>query len=331
MTTSITTTPTRGLHRNAVACGLGEPLERRRSALWLGSVLVLAALAVSTGCTRLVASSMGDALAEDSLVYAGDDDVELVGAAIPFGLKTIETLLVQVPEHRGLLTAAVRGFTQYAYIYVQLPADELEERDVAAAYDERARARRLYLRARDYGLRGLGFDHDEALARLRRQPDTALADLGDESLETLYWTGIAWSAAIALGKDQPLLIADLPVVDALVARTTALDPDFDDGGLHTFLISYEMGRPGGGTVATEIAYRHFQRAVELSEGQRVAPYVAMAESVTVAQRQRSAFEDLLEQALAVDTDGRAEWRLANHVMQHRARWLLARTDTFFPE
>ena len=114
MTTTFTTTRTRVLHRNAVSRGLDEPDTRRRWTLWLGPFLILAALAVSTGCTRLVASSMGDALAEDSLVYAGDDDVELVGAAIPFGLKTIETLLVQVPQHRGLLTAAARGFTQYA-------------------------------------------------------------------------------------------------------------------------------------------------------------------------------------------------------------------------
>ncbi len=293
--------------------------------------LVLTALALSSGCANLVASSMGDALAEDSLVYAGDDDIELVGAAIPFALKTIETLLVKVPEHRGLLKAAARGFTQYAYVYVQLPADELEERDVAAAYDERARARRLYQRARDYGLRGLGFDSDAALARLHRQPQSELAGIGAEDLETLYWTGIAWSAAISLGKDQPALIAGLPIVDAIVARATALDPDFDDGGLQTFLISYEMGRPGAGAEAAEIAYQHFQRAVELSGGQRVAPYVAMAESVAIAQRQRRAFEDRLEQALAIDTDGRAEWRLANHVMQRRARWLLARTDTFFLE
>jgi len=326
-----TTTRTRRLHRNAVASGLDEPMARRRSTLIPGLVLVLAALSHATGCTRLVASSMGDALAEDSLVYAGDEDVELVGAAIPFGLKTIETLLVQVPDHRGLLTAAVRGFTQYAYVYVQLPADELEERDVAAAYDQRARARRLYLRARNYGLRGLGFGHEDGLAQLRGEPRTALAGMGDENLETLYWTGIAWSAAIALGKDQPALIADLPVVDAIVARATALDPDFDHGGLQTFLISYAMGRPGADAEAAMIAYQHFQRAVELSGGQRVAPYVAMAESVTIARRQRPAFENLLVQALAVDADERAEWRLANHVMQRRARWLLARTDTFFLE
>jgi len=296
-------------------------------------LLVLTAALFAWGCSpsRIVASSMGDALAGNSLVYAGDDDIELVGSAIPFGLKTIESLLVEVPEHQGLLKAAARGFTQYSYVYVQLPADETEERNVAAAYDARARARRLYLRARDYGLRGLGFDSEEALSRLQLEPRHALAGVTAEHMETLYWTGVAWSAAISLGKDQPALIAGLPVVDALVARATALDPDFDDGGLHTFLISYEMGRPGGAGEAAEIALQHFQRAVELSSGERVAPFVAMAESVSVARRQRQAFEDLLSRALAIDADARAEWRLANHVMQRRARWLLAHKDTYFSE
>ena len=296
-------------------------------------VLVLAIALIASACSpsRIVASSMGDALAENSLVYAGDDDIELVGSAIPFGLKTIETLLIEVPRHQGLLKAAARGFTQYSYVYVQLPADETEERNVAAAYDARARARRLYLRARDYGLRGLGFDSEKALTRLQREPQHALAGMTAENMETLYWTGVAWSAAISLGKDQPALLAGLPTVDALIARATSLDPDFDDGGLHTFLISYEMGRPSGGADAVEIAHQHFQRAVELSNGERVAPFVAMAESVSVAQGQRQTFEDLLAQALAIDADARAEWRLANHVMQRRARWLLAHKDTYFLE
>ena len=304
---------------------------RHRSTLWVRPVLLLAALALSSGCARLVASSVGDALAKNSLVYAGDDDVELVGAAIPFGLKTMETLLVQVPEHRALLTAAARGFTQYAYVYVQLPADELEDIDVAAAYDQRARARRLYLRARDYGLRGLGFNSDDALTELRLEPRRVLADTGAGDMEALYWTGIAWSAAVSLAKDEPALIAELPVIDAIIDRAASLDPDFDDGGLHTFLISYEMGRRGTTREAAGIAEQHFQRAVNLSHGQRVAPFVAMAESVTVANGQSLEFQRLLEQGLAVDADGRAEWRLANHVMQRRARWLLARSDSYFLE
>jgi len=117
----------------------------------------------------------------------------------------------------------------------------------------------------------------------------------------------------------------------MIARATALDPDFDAGGLHTFLITYEMARPGGGAQAVAIATRHFQHAVALSDGERVAPFVAMAETVSIKQRERQTFEKLLERALTIDADARAEWRLANHVMQRRARWLLTRKDVYFLE
>ena len=92
-------------------------------------VPALCLVAAVSGCSvrQYAASSIGDALAEGGGVYASDNDIEFVGAAIPFGLKTMESLLETVPEHRGLLLAATRGFTQYAYVYVQMPADDLLE------------------------------------------------------------------------------------------------------------------------------------------------------------------------------------------------------------
>ena len=46
------------------------------------------------------------------------NDIELVGDALPFSLKTVEGLLAEVPEHKGLLLTAASGFTQYSYVYV---------------------------------------------------------------------------------------------------------------------------------------------------------------------------------------------------------------------
>lgn len=271
------------------------------------------AIVSSTGCSlrQYAAGSLGDALAEGGDVYASDDDIDLVGAATPFGLKTIESLLETVPEHKGLLLAATRGFTQYAYVYVQLPAEYAEDRDVAYAYRQLERARRLYLRARDYGLRGLKVAPD----------DVAL----------LYWTGVAWTAAIALSKDRPEELAGLRDADALIQRATALDPDFDHGTLQTFLIGYEMGRPDAAVGAEKRARAHFARAVALSGGLQAAPFVSLAESVSVARHDRPEFEGLLKRALAVDPNARPEWRLANLVMQRRARRLLAHAEEFFPE
>jgi hypothetical protein len=290
---------------------------------------LLALLAVAPGCSvrQMAASSIGDALAGGGDAYAADDDIDLIGAATPFGLKTIESLLGTVPEHRGLLLAAARGFTQYGYVWVQMPAEEMEEHDVRAAYAQHARARRLYLRARDYGLRGLGLTREA----MRADPAAALSRATREDVPLLYWTALAWGAAISLSKDDPAIIAGLPAVDALVRRAAELDIDWDSGALRSFLIGYELNRPNAARDAVALARRHFERAVELSGGQQAGPYVSLAESVAVARRDRREYESLLRQALAVDPDRRPEWRLANLVMQRRARWLLARAGTQFPE
>src|SRR5437868_11815300 len=117
-------------------------------------------LAVS-GCSikRIAVNKLGDALAGGGTTFASDDDPELVKAAVPFSLKLMESLLSESPKHQGLLFATASGFTQYAYAFVQEDADELEEKDLTTANEMRARARKLYLRARNYGLRGLQSRH----------------------------------------------------------------------------------------------------------------------------------------------------------------------------
>ena len=71
--------------------------------------------------------------------------------------------------------------------------------------------------------------------------------------------------------------------------------------------------------------------MELSHGELAAPFVAMAETVSVQKQDRAEFKSLLERALAIDPDAKPEWRLENMVMQRRARWLLARADELFVE
>jgi predicted anti-sigma-YlaC factor YlaD len=59
--------------------------------------------------------------------------------------------------------------------------------------------------------------------------------------------------------------------------------------------------------------------------------VTLAEAVSVAERNRDEFEQLLRHALALDVAKAPESRLANLVMQRRARWLLGRTDKLFAD
>lgn len=289
---------------------------------------MLMTLAVTPGCSfkRVAVNKLGDALAGGGTTFASDDDPELVKAAVPFSLKLMESLLNESPKHQGLLLAASSGFTQYSYAFVQQDAEELEGTDVAASLEKRQRARRLYLRARDYALRGLESAHPGFSNALRADALTAVRQLTRRDAPQTYWAAASWAAATVVIKDNAELINDLPIIEALMDRALALDESYDHGAIHSFLISYEMSRPSGSGDRAPKSRAHFERAVELSHGQSAGPFVSLAESVALEQQNRKEFETLLNRALAIDVNARPEWRLVNLVMQRRARWLLAQED-----
>jgi predicted anti-sigma-YlaC factor YlaD len=230
-----------------------------------------------------------------------------------------------------MLFAAASGFTQYSYGWVQEPADETEETDLDKANEMHTRARKLYLRAKDYGIRGLEAKHKNFAARLKENPAKALVGMKKADVPLLYWTALSWGAAIALSKDHPELVAQQPQVEALIDGAYALDPDYEHGAIDQFLISYEGARQGAEGDFVARCKEHFDRAVRLSEGHLASPYVSYAESVSAQKQNRLEFDRLLHQALAVNPDEKPEWRLSNLIMQRRARWLLAREDQLFLE
>jgi predicted anti-sigma-YlaC factor YlaD len=298
-----------------------------RVAQGLCAVLGLSACSVE----RYAVDRLGDALAGGGTNFASDDDPELIRQAVPFSLKLVESLLRANPRHEGLLFAAASGFTQYAYAFVQEDADEIEATSLARATELRTRARKLYLRARGYGLRGLDLRHPGFEAALRADPKRALEGARPEDVALLYWTAAAWAGAINLAKDDPETVADLPLVEAMMDRGLALDEDFSFGAIHAFLISYESSRPGGAREADARARAHYARAVELTGGNLAGPMVALAEAVALPRQDRKEFEGLLARALAVDENVRPEWRLENLIMKRRARWLLDHLEDHFVE
>ncbi|HEY3383951.1 MAG TPA: TRAP transporter TatT component family protein [Vicinamibacterales bacterium] len=283
------------------------------------------------GCSikKMAINTVGNTLADSGSTFAADDDPELVAAAVPFGLKTIEGLLAQAPNHRGLLFAACSGFTQYAYAFVQQPADYIEAKDLDQATAMRARAKKLFVRARDYGLRGFDVEFPGFSGRIRKDTDGELQRLKKEHVPLLYYTGAAWAAAFAIDVTDSQLATDQTIIEKLMRRALALDEGWGAGSLHDFFISWEAAHvSGGGTL--EKAKEHFDRSRQLSAGQRVSPLVSYAESVLLATRDRKAFEALLNEAIEFDiAKAPPDQKLPNVLAQRRARWLLSRTDDLF--
>ncbi len=297
---------------------------RRRTATWL-FVVVLSA----SGCSvkQMAIDRAADALADGGSSFAQDDDPQLVREAVPFSLKTIESLIEASPKNEKLLLAACRGFTQYAYAFIQQDADRLEDKDVKASFAQGQRARKLYRRAREYGLRGLEVRH----AKVRAASPEALAAMTKQDVPLLYWTAAAWAGEIALSKENPDAVADVPQMMALADRAAALDDTYAEGAIPSLMIALEMVRQGGKGEPAMRARARFDRAVALSGKAQASPFVSFAENVAVPLQDKAQFEAMLAQALAIDPDAVPRHRLANLVLQGRARWLLTREDALFTE
>ncbi len=294
----------------------------------LAALLLVVPLVSGCSINRMATKAAAGALTKGPDVFSSDDDPELVKDAIPFGLKTYESLLAALPNDPGLLLACTRGFTQYAVGFVGLAADTLGPDQFDQAQAGHDRALRLLKRARDSGLRGLELKHKGIRRGLETRPDSTAATIGKDELPMLFWTAAAWGSAIGYGKDRPELLGDIDAVRALMKRALTLDDTYEGGQLHEAGIILEaLPKEMGGS--PERAKQHFDRAIELSQDRDPAPYVTWAQSVSIPRQDRAEFTRMLEKALSYDPDAIPSRRLLTILTQRKAHALLAHADDLF--
>ena len=301
------------------------PVGERYARLSLSLLLV-----AGTSCSlkARAVNTLSEVLAESEVVYLSDEDPELVAEALPFNLKTIETLLQSSPEHRGLLLSAATGFTFYAYGFVEPKADHIEDEDFEQAEEIRARAAKLYWRAYRYGIRGLEVNHPGLGDTVSVEPEKTVGPLEVDDVPLALWTAAALGGAIGVSKDDPEATADIAVVGALLERCLDLDPNYGDGILYELLVIYESQRFGG---SPETAREYYRRALDLSGETRASTWLLWAENFSVPDQNVVEFKELLDKVLAFDVDKYPEDRLLNILAQRRARWLMGRIDELFLE
>jgi predicted anti-sigma-YlaC factor YlaD len=310
-----------------------ETSNSRRRFLILFAVLHILC---SSGCSirQMAANSVGDMLAEggSGTTFTGESDPELVRDALPFTMKLHELLLEKSPDHSGLLLATGRLFIMYAHAFVKEEAEYLPDEEIDAKLDMLKRAEGLYLRGQEYVGRAIeirhpGFGEEMDAGRYTE----ALSAVTMEDVPYLYWCGVGWMGAYsATGFDlslMPLRTKALPLLE----KVLELDESFEAGAVHEFFLAYYGALPVAMGGSQEKARLHFERALALSNGNRIGPYISFARSVSVANQDAGEFRRLMGIALEFDPDVSPENRLVNIIAQRRARWLLDHMDNFIIE
>jgi len=283
-------------------------------------LICAAALVLLTACSpqKMALNRMASALADASSVYEADNDPEFVRLAAPSTLKTVEMLLSQDPNHPQLLLTACSGFTEYSYGFLHVES-ELKASDAAVSQDLRARAGKMYARARGYCVRGLQLRHPSiTLEALQKDPSAALQAATKEDVPFLYWTGASWGAELAVSPSQFARIAEVAPVRALLVRAKTLDADWDHGAIYEAMIAFDGLPPllGGSPAA---ARSDFDKAMELSGGKSVFARVTYALTLSNQAEKRR----LLQEAAVVDVSSAPSRRLTNLIAQRYAKALLS--------
>jgi len=283
----------------------------------------LALLVVLSGCAvrPYVVDQTAQALSSQPI--AGEDDLQLAREASAFYLKFSESVLKETPDHLKLAEVVSAGFTQYAYAFVALDAEKMDAKSPKEAAAMRERAARLYARAHKHAMTALERSEAGFSASLRQSNIQKNPHLTHDQVPLAYWAAASLGGWISMSKDDPDLVADLPLSIKLAELAWQADPTYGQGALASLMGTLESARVGG---SRQKAASYFEQAITLSNGQEAGPYVAKAESVALPAEDRKQFELLLRQALDISKQHRS---LQNEVMRERAQWLLSSVEDLF--
>lgn len=309
-----------------------DEARRSRKGIFLGGFTCML-LCAACSTTQLAVSTQAEVMELAFPSIEEQTDYDFARSAIPGNLVQIEGLLRVQPDNERLLLLAARGFTSYAYGFVEDELHQAEQAgDLDAADRQRARARAMYLKAKDYGWKLLRLLDDDVPAEAPRDPDELRALVRDafdspEHASALFWTGNAWGLAINLSRDEPALLADLPFARVLVERAVELDERYYNASGHVFLgvAHASLGQSMGGQPETGRA--HFEKALALTERRATLVHVNYAESYAVQTQNRDLFTSLLEEVLAAPIPEGSALTLPNTIARRRAQRLLAQVDS----
>ncbi|MBI5631645.1 MAG: hypothetical protein HY921_12275 [Elusimicrobia bacterium] len=280
--------------------------------------LLLTALGLSGCSLKSAALRSTAALLEGGAgAFYEEPDPALAKDAMAGQLKLLEVLLRNEPDNARLNLLAAEGFNGYAFLFLEDSAPE--------------RAKALYERGRDYGLKALARKRD--WARLRDMDleslEKALGSASKADVPALFWTAFGWANAVNLAKDSPEAVSELPKAVALMKPVLELGPDFNFAGADLFFGLYYASRPPllGGNLGK--AKAHFQEARRRTQGRYLMGYWLEARYYAVAAQDRELFADLLKKIKEAAPGSLPDARLADQVAKGRAKALLEKADDYF--
>jgi uncharacterized protein (DUF1778 family) len=267
---------------------------------------------------QIMVNSMKPLMDKMKVSFNKNNDLELVREAMPFILIQLDSFLEMSPDDKELLVRAAEANSGYAFAFV--------------VETDKAHARRLYKKARDYALRGLKQNETfkQALDQTTEDFIQALNTFDEEDVPALFFATSSWFSWIGLSHaSNPEVLLDLPKIEAMMDRILVLDEKFKYGGTHALLGVLFASRPPKFGGQPEEAKYHFDEAFEISESKYLVWHLLYARFYAVQIQDRQLFVTTLEKVIAAPENLLPENIFVSELAKQKAKVMLAKVDNFF--
>ncbi len=283
-------------------------------------LVLLALVLMTTGCgtvRKMTINSAVPTFEDFTILFNKNDDPQTVKEALPTILLTIDGMVSVSPKNKDLLALASQAYCAYSLGFIE---DEDPER-----------AKKLYIKGRDYGLQALKLKRSfrRAMEKPGSDFNAAVDKFGKSSVPALFWTGACWGSYINLSKTDVKNLFDVPKVSALMNKVVELQEDYFYGGAHLFLGSYYSTMPslmGGGA---DKANTEFQKAFEISENKFLMHHLFYAKYYAVLLQDKELFEQELQMIIDAPDDILPEQQLGTYVTKQKAEKMLKNKNKYF--
>lgn len=253
----------------------------------------------------------------ENLGYAinSHNDAETVAAALPAYLIFLDSMALKKDSSADTKLAAAHLYTAYASLFV----------------DDEKRRMTLSSKALGYASAAVCQSYSKLcqIQSLKYEQFKAVLDGFDaDDAPTLYMLGLTWVAWIEAHKSDWVAIAQLAQVKHIMNRVIELDEAVEEGGAHFVLGVINTLVPPAMGGKPEIARKHFERAIQLSEQRNLSYQVALAEYYARLVFDKELHDQLLKQVLSTK-DSQERYTLQNTIAKNKAKSLLATSDEYF--
>lgn len=268
-----------------------------------------------TGCAAVVSNATSSFAGNLNQAVLNQTDPETVRDGAPAYLLLIDSLLQGNPDNAALQASAAQLYAAYGVLFAE----------------DKAQAKRLTERARASGATALCVER-AATCGLQTRPfeefSAGLEDLRERDADVVYAFALSWLAYIRAHSDDWVALADLPKVEATLARLQTIAPGYEAANVNLYLGVLNTLRPAALGGKPEIGREYFETAISLSEGRDLSAKVEFARSYARLIYDRELHDQLLTEVVQADPVAPGLTML-NTLAQRDARVLLDSADDYF--